>query len=650
MPTLNWIGKDKVVTHHQDVPFNVLEHNYGFTAEGGKQEAETHSGNMIIHGDNLMALKSLLPQYEGRVDCIYIDPPYNTGKEGWVYNDNVNDSHIKKWLGEIVGKQGEDLSRHDKWLCMMYPRLRLLEKLLSSDGSLVMSIGYHELASAIKICTDIFHTKQIVPVTVQTSGGKPSKGFNYLHEYLIFVVNEDIKPIALDFAGGNSRSPFEGLTLSTFDKINRPNQVYPIFINPETKAIVGVGESLQTNIDKGLYTGEKKDYDYDFSVAPTGTVAVWPITSKGKHCVWRLISTRLMEDWNKGYIKVSPNTKKEHPNKFSVQYLPEGVISKVKSGSLTVIGNEEGLPTLIFGENETEGNTIPTIWNEKSFYTVNGTNLLKVLFPEREKTFDYPKSLNYIKSIIRALTKEDDIVLDSFGGSATTAHAVLSLNEEDELDRKFIIIEMMDYADTITAERTKRVIQGYTYKGKQEEEIFNEKFTIKKLEKFPEMLERANQAIEEHKNEYTKISKPKIADNSLKVIGTKEYDGIMPGLGGAFDFYELGKPLFDEDGFLNEEVEKEKIREYIYYSETQCPLTELHKEEEKYLLGSHNHTDYYFYYEPKIETTFGPDTLNIIVRKADSYIVYADTCLFNKDELAKLNIIFKKIPRDIHRF
>src|SRR6478672_8942923 len=121
MPELTWVGKEKVVNHHHDVPFRILEKQYTFGADSG-------GGNKIIHGDNLEALKSLLPEYEGRVKCIYIDPPYNTGNENWIYNDNVNDPKIKKWLGQVVGKESEDLSRHDKWLCMMYPRLKLLQK------------------------------------------------------------------------------------------------------------------------------------------------------------------------------------------------------------------------------------------------------------------------------------------------------------------------------------------------------------------------------------------------------------------------------------------------------------------------------------------------------------------------------------------
>lgn len=135
MPILEWTGKEKVINHHLEVPYRVLERQYSFD-KGGCHEKDNGSENMIIHGDNLSALKSLLPRYEGRVKCIYIDPPYNTGNENWVYNDAVNDPRIKKWLGEVVGKEGEDLSRHDKWLCMMYPRLKLLQRLLADDGAI----------------------------------------------------------------------------------------------------------------------------------------------------------------------------------------------------------------------------------------------------------------------------------------------------------------------------------------------------------------------------------------------------------------------------------------------------------------------------------------------------------------------------------
>ena len=155
MPTLHWIGKEKVINHHMDVPFKVLEHSYGFN--NGKQTAnETKSGNKIIHGDNLEALKALLPEYEGKIKCIYIDPPYNTGEEKWIYNDNVNDPKILKWLGDVVGKEADDLSRHDKWLCMLYPRLQLLNKLLHPQGSIWISIDDNE-QSSLKLVLSLIH-------------------------------------------------------------------------------------------------------------------------------------------------------------------------------------------------------------------------------------------------------------------------------------------------------------------------------------------------------------------------------------------------------------------------------------------------------------------------------------------------------------
>ncbi len=156
MPTLNWIGKEKVVSHHLDVPYRVLTHKYGF--KDGKQiKEETGSGNMIIHGDNLEALKALLPRYEGKVKFIYIDPPYNTGNNDWIYSDNVNDPKIKKWLHKTIGKENDDLTRHDKWLCMMYPRLRLLHKLLAEDGVIFVSINFiHEYSNLRFIMDEIF--------------------------------------------------------------------------------------------------------------------------------------------------------------------------------------------------------------------------------------------------------------------------------------------------------------------------------------------------------------------------------------------------------------------------------------------------------------------------------------------------------------
>ena len=194
MPTLNWIGKDKVVNHHLDVPFYTLEHQYGFRGDKPDDKSETRSGNMIIHGDNLIALKALLPEFEGRVDCVYIDPPYNTGNEEWVYNDNVNDPRINKWLGDIVGKQGEDLSRDDKWLCMMYPRLRLLQRLLSDEGAIFISIDFHEQPALRFLCDEIFGSNNFIAEIAcinKPSGRSDDKYVATAHESIVIYKKGD---------------------------------------------------------------------------------------------------------------------------------------------------------------------------------------------------------------------------------------------------------------------------------------------------------------------------------------------------------------------------------------------------------------------------------------------------------------------------
>ena len=256
-----------------------------------------------------------------------------------------------------------------------------------------------------------------------------------------------------------------------------------------------------------------------------------------------------------------------------------------------------------------------------------------------------------IKSVIQTICEPEDIVLDSFAGSGTTGHAILDINKSLGYELNFILIEMMDYANTITAERVRRAISGYPFKGKKEEEIYSKKLTAKNILKADELLKEAEAISAEKADEYTKISKPKIADNCLKVIGTKVYDDKMEGLGGAFDYYELGAPLFKEDGNLNEEVGIDKIREYIYYSETKQPFLHATDETEPYLLDDFNRTGFYFYYKKDELTTLSFDTLTEIVKvKHDSYIIYADRCLLDESFMTGQHIKFKKIPRDIKRF
>lgn len=652
MPTLNWIGKEKIVNHHRDVPYRVLEHKYGFRSYNVNDISETHSGNKIIHGDNLEALKSLLPEYEGKIDCVYIDPPYNTGEEKWIYNDNVNDPHISKWLGTIVGKEGEDLTRHDKWACMMYPRLQLINKLLTFDGVLAISIGFHELHTLYHLCKEIFPTKQIVTITVQTSGGKPKDGFNYVQEYVVFVAPRGFSPNPSIDAMNEYASPYHAMNLAGFNQTNRPNQVYPIFIELNTGVVMGVGKSLQELIDEGTYTGEKEDFEFDYDIAPEGQVAVFPITQKGDKCAWRLTPESFLRDWEKGYIKVTPQTSKNNNNLFSIQYLADGIKQKIESGELKTfrISNRNDIPTLEIVDFKTGGINITTVWTNKLYYTTRGSNELTSIFGEKGK-FPYPKPMQLIKDILQRISKKDSIILDSFGGSGTTAHAVLSLNAEDKGERKFILIEMMDYAETITAERVRRVTRGYEYHGEVAEDIYNVKLTPKDLLNGLELLNNAKLAIENCSKEYIKIGKPKIKDNCLKVEGTKLYSETIKGLNGSFDYYELGDPVFDPNGIINELISSEKLREYIFFTETRKYLSNQQNLKNKYLLDIINNIGYYFYYEPNETTTLSKSTLNkVITEKAEQYIVYANCCTLSKETLAKYNIVFKKISSDIKKF
>ena len=187
MPVLSWIGKEKIVNHHKSIPYCTLKRKYSYDKDG-QHEEDNGSENMIIHGDNLYALKALLPQYEGMIKCIYIDPPYNTGNKDWCYNDNVDHPLFKKWLEETLNSKeseryvhADDLSRHDKWLCMMYPRLVLLQRLLSENGAIFISIDDNEQANLKLICDEIFGSNNFVSNIIWEKNYSPRNDANFFH-------------------------------------------------------------------------------------------------------------------------------------------------------------------------------------------------------------------------------------------------------------------------------------------------------------------------------------------------------------------------------------------------------------------------------------------------------------------------------------
>ena len=547
MPTLHWIGKDKVVNHHQEVPYRVLEHKYGF--RDGKQSIEdTGSGNMIIHGDNLLALKALLPKYQGRIKCIYIDPPYNTGNEKWVYNDNVNDPHIKKWLGEVVGTEGEDLSRHDKWLCMIYPRMVLLHKLLSDNGVIFISIDDNEYASLKILCDEIFGQKNFVCSFVwqKKTGAADARGIATITEYILCYC-KNIQLVASVFKNNDA----------AFDvKRYRFKDEY----------FAERGAFYYDTLDRGsIRYSDTLNYPI---TAPNGDI-IYPNGRKefaNDGWTWKWSKEKVEWGLNNGFITISESPKSKN-----------GWVVKYK----------------IYLNVDNEGNKINKSVPYKNLITdilnADAASLMKQLFSC--KVFDYSKPVELISFLLSTIQlSEGSIILDSFAGSGTTGHAILNLNK-DGVNRKFILVEMEEYAESVTSETIRRIINGY-------------------------------------------------GEGNKSVKGT----------GGAFDYYELGEPLFGDDGNLNETVGEDKIREYIFFSETQQSLPE-RDPMNKYFLGNVFDTAYYFYYTTNALTTLNHETLRQIVKqRAEQYIIYADTCTLTEEEMRLLGVIYKKIPRDIKRF
>ncbi len=645
MPSLQWIGKDKVIRHHHDVPFRTLEHQYGYRADNPDDKAETNSGNKIIHGDNLEALKALLPEYEGRIDCIYIDPPYNTGATGWVYNDNVDDPQIRKWLGQVVGTDDlEDFSRHDKWLCMMYPRLVLLQKLLSQEGAIFVSIDDNEVAFLKIIMNEIFgSTCFVADISWQRTYSirNDSKGIpKEVEHILVFSAQPNWLPYKLTRTGemdDKYKSPDGDERIWTSSSVTAPGaathqgMVYAIQ-HPFT------GEMMYPSQNRCWSLGQDQMLENMLAWAPYELRDIHDDEKRAEVCGLRV------EDIRKdvmGIVLAAPLSEaRENAQKIMERgNWPYFYFTNNGEGGLrrkTYLDDVGGrLPTNFFPYKET-GHTDEAIKEIKKIF-------------EGAIPFDTPKPVRLIERILQIATSEDSIVLDSFAGSATTAHATLQLNKKDGGNRKFVLIELMDYAESLTAERVRRVMSGYKFEGKKTEELYSKKLTISNIKKASSILEEAQQIARFHEDLYDKTS-VKIKDNCLKVKAEKTYSDKTDGLGGAFDYYELGKPLFNEDKNLNEEVGEEKIRQYVYYTETHEYLTRERSKEYPYLLDYYAGTGYFFYYKREELTTLSMDTLNIVPKKAEHYVIYADICTMSREQLSGLNIVFKKIPRDINRF
>jgi site-specific DNA-methyltransferase (adenine-specific)/adenine-specific DNA-methyltransferase len=370
--------------------------------ERERERESSSTDNLIIQGDNLHALKALLPRYAGKVKCIYIDPPYNTGNEGWVYNDNVNSPEIRKWLGEVVGKEGETLDRHDRWLCMMYPRLVLLRQFLREDGAIFVSIDDNEVATLRLLMDEIFGERNFISQFVwkarQHLDSRSLTGISNDHEYVLV------------YSRIQNGCKFKGQQRDESKYSNPDNDPRGSWMS---RSILGLA-----NIK------DRPNLHYDLEDPRTGLRYPCP-----ENTGWRYSRDTMAEKLAEGKI-IFPKKETGRPRE-------KVFLNELKTSAA-------GFPSVIDG-----------------IYTADGSQAVRDIFGQQN--FAFPKAPDFVQQLIAQISDRDSFVLDSFAGSGTTAHAVLKQNAEDGGNRKFILVEMDEgIAKNVTAERVRCVAQGYT--------------------------------------------------------------------------------------------------------------------------------------------------------------------------------------------
>lgn len=480
MTELVFKGKEFVWNHHLAVPFRPLV----IHPDKGIGEARL-DGNLIVQGDNLHALKALLPMYAGKVDCIFIDPPYNTGNEGWAYNDNVNAPMIREWLdANPIGI--EDGLRHDKWCAMMWPRLRLLHELLSDQGSIWITLDDNEAFRMRAMLDEVFGEGNLIAeVSWQKryTRSNNTNNFTSVIDRLIAFQKTDAFDLNLEERDEDAdarytnpdndpRGPWKAIPfLNPASADQRPNLAYPL-TNPHTH---------ETTI-------------------PKGSEKAW----RNSEATYQKF---LREDrfwWGKDKDTRVPAIKR--------------FLTEVKSG----------MAPINFWEHSFAGNTD------------EANAELKEIFGE--KAFDTPKPKRLLQRVLEHATGPNSLILDSFAGSGTTAHAVLEANKRDGGNRRFILVEMEDYADRLTAERVRRVINGYAFTGTQRTELLRESLTWTKLQRADRLTEQVEKIENLHGHEYDRITK-QVKDGELIVTGEKAVAERAEGLGGSFTYCTLGAPV-----------------------------------------------------------------------------------------------------------
>lgn len=600
MPTLDFKGKQFVYSHHLSVPFRELQVDAkkSLPAKGKKPSLDD---NLIIHGDNLEALKALLPTHAGKVDCIFIDPPYNTGNEGWCYNDNVRSPLMKEWLKKSANPvDKEDLERHDKWLCMMWPRLCLLRELLSDTGIIWVTLDDNESHRARILFDEIFGEENFIASIAwrkRYTRSNNAKMFYSQKDNVLVYRKTELLNIIKEPRTGKSDS-----TYSNQDNDPKGPWMTSSYVNPATK-------------------------------------------QQRKNLVYKIRN---------------PFTKKdaEHPT-HAWKYSPEENKRHVEENMLWwgASGNAE-YPRLKLYLEEAEQLVPVDFWNyDEAGSSDNGSESLKQIFGS--SIFDNPKPVALIKKIISILNNKEALILDSFAGSGTTAHAVLDANSKDDGNRRFILIECEDYAHKITAERIRRVIGGYPFKGTQREELYSQKITWSNFSKFAQKIALEVDHIEKTKGgEFDKVKK-EIKDGVLTVTGESKTKDKAPGLGGSFTYCTLGEPIEIKSLLTGKGLPGfEALARYVFYTATGQSLDKVAKTAPDGFIGETDLFRIHLFYQPDAawlrsnEAALNAERIEAIGKgnkTGKRAIVFAVAKFMSQKKLTKKRIEFCQLPYAVHR-
>lgn len=616
MPELHFKGKEYVYNHHLTVPYRPLvahpDKSVGDESDdsmdgGGRAKQDARAENLIIHGDNLHALKALLPRYAGKVDCIFIDPPYNTGNENWSYNDNVNSPMMKEWLdGNPVNK--EDMLRHDKWCCLMYPRIKLLHELLSEDGSFWMTLDDNEAHRARNMLDEIFGEENFVASLVWKKMDSPSRNeadralSNY-HDHLLCYA-KDVEEVYLKQELRDSILDAYSLTLDDGRKARR-------------RQLRKNGKNARRQDRPTMWYGiEDPDGKEIWPIAPEGWEGRWVL----KESEWKQRTAAGRTQWKKQKGKWVP---------YYIEVAPE----KPKA-------------------------PWSTIWDDIDQNRQAKANLTAIF--GRDVDFETPKPVSLVSRVLDIASRESSLVLDSFAGSATTAHSVLAQNAKDGGNRRFILVECEDYADTLTAERVRRVINGYEYQGTQKEELLREKITWTNFSKdnsHKKLLDQV-QSIENLESDRFDSIKKTVKDGELIVTGETKITEKVEGLGGGFSYYTLGDPL-DLDKMLTGESlpDYASIGAWLFHTATGEPLDPKGIKEKQSYLGESTAFHVWLIYQSELDFLKSRDaalTLSfaekIAKKKGKRHLVFAPARFVPNKMLLPLGVEYAPLPFALYRF